>query len=276
LRALAKCHLLAILALAAVYWGAVRGLVVGGAPDYVMANVVAETLALCIGVYTDKLLATWIAALLAAGLAVAGIVTMARQGDNRWVFFAVMIFVAPMCILVPPPRVLFPRFFYVSTVFYLVLLAYLIGRVWQRRPVVAAGALLAITAANCWQLAPFLRDGRGQYQEAIAYMVDHTEANTIEIGSDHDFRNLLILRFYSQYLPAGRAFDYHGEKEPTPPAPEWYIVHESAHDFAPASEFLYDERYRYRLAAVFPYAGLSGFNWAVYHLQREPESTTRH
>jgi hypothetical protein len=106
---------------------------------------------------------------------------------------------------------------------------------------------------------PFYRFGRGQYRAAIAFMAARTEGDVITVSSDHDFRNGMVLRYYATGL-RGHGHVRYIEAADTAGHPEWLLVHNlESPPKAPRC------RGDYALERVFPFYGLSGWNWIVYH-----------
>jgi len=128
---------------------------------------------------------------------------------------------------------------------------------------IVAGALALAVAGNAVPVARLLRDGRGHYREAIAFMESRTAGREVTVGSDHDFRNGKVLGFHAahmdlpvpvRYLPAGEAVE----------APAWYLLHRMELGPAVAPAVTGPRGRTYRYAATFPHAGLSGWTWLVY------------
>jgi hypothetical protein len=267
LAGLASCHAVPLAFLAALYWIDVRHIVIGGGPPYVITDVLAESLALAVGAPAVEPL-VGVGALVALAVAMAGILFLWQSGSDLWVFFVGVIFLAPALLLLPArPEYLNPRYFYVIIVALLVLASYVLGRVdrWDRAGLPAFVGLVALfLLGNAAALYDFLTHGRGQYRAAVEYMAANSPPGVIQVTSDHDFRNPMLLKYYSSFLPAGREFGYHSMSTPPADPPEWLILHSEQPEVR-FHRHVADERgNRYSLARVFPYAGLSGFHWALY------------
>ncbi len=73
----------------------------------------------------------------------------------------------------------------------------------------------------------------------------------------------MVLAYYAARAPEGKAFVYFSESRRDDP-PIWFLRNDFAQppDLAPA--IVGPGERRYTLAGVFPYAGLSGWNWMLY------------
>lgn len=263
LRAVACCHLLPLGFLAALYLADLQYMILGGGPPYSLEDVVAETLALAVGGTSANAL-FGLAALTAT---VVALVLLWRARSDLWIFFAAVIFGSPMLLLVAQrPAYLHVRYFYVNIVLFLVLCSYLLGRIYRlgsRGQLAFAVALVLFIAGNVSNVYDFARFGRGQYLAAVQHMSAHSAEPVLVVESDHDFRNEMLLRYYAAYLPPDRQIDYHSQSALDSKAPEWVILHSQAVHYVPPRTFDLRKAH-YVLSGTFPYAGLSGFHWALY------------
>ena len=102
---------------------------------------------------------------------------------------------------------------------------------------------------------------------ALISIARQTEGEAISIGSDHDFRNKMIVDYYSRYLPPGKKVAYvPGTGTRPEAAPEWLIVHRLGADppSPPAPRFLLPNGSGYVFKEVFPSSTPSGFWWFLY------------
>lgn len=266
---LARPHAPVALVLAALWWVDLRRLFVGGDTPYSLPRVVRSTVALALGAPESGWLAT---SALAGGVAafLVGLVVLHREGADEWVFFLVAILLSPACqLLLDPPRVLYERFFLLPVALLLLLVALSFDRLLAGRAAARLLALVmlgAILAGNAWLAAALLARGRGNYTAAIRFIAERSTADVITVGSDYDFRNGLVLDHYSRLMPPGRQLSYLPERQWPPGGPEWFLFHVFAEDEPPPAAFVAAGR-RYRLAAVFPYARLSGWSWYLFRRQ---------
>jgi len=263
------CHALPLAVFAALYWLDIRHIQHGAGPEAGLWTVLGQLAALVLG-FSQGALFGAIAAAVCTAVAAAGIFTLRADGSRIWVFFAVTLFAAPAVVVaVRAPD--FPywteRHFLVCVPFLLLLAASLLARASRRGRAGAAlaAALLALyLAGNALHTADFLRLGRGHYAEAVAYMLERDPEPELTVGSDHDFRNSMLLAFHARALPAGRSLAYLAKDAWPADGPRWLIVHSLAQDYAPAPSYVWAGRVEYELARHFPYAGVSGWHWALY------------
>ncbi len=251
-----------------------RFLVVGGGPPYELPVVLRRLSDATLGLPGGT--SSWIAVLVLA-LAVLEIVRMARESDPEWTFFATVLLVGPAVVLaLTRPPVLAPRYFLVAVPFLLLLLARAVSRFGRRGRVpafLAAGAVAAFLAGNSGLVSHLLVYGRGTYREAIAFVLDQSPAGTVTVGSDNDFRNAVVLEYHAAHVAGGERLLYLPEAEWTAAGPEWGILHRFEDD-PPGPPFVdAPSGRRYLLVRVFPYAGLSGWDWYLYRL--EPPGSPR-
>ncbi|HVW01985.1 MAG TPA: hypothetical protein VHB77_16650, partial [Planctomycetaceae bacterium] len=85
------------------------------------------------------------------------------------------------------------------------------------------------------------------------------------LGSDFDFRNRMVLSYYVPRLDANRRIDYIDQSRRRADPPEWMLVHNLDRHAQPAADYIDPASGApYRLQRYYPYAGLSGWSWAVY------------
>ncbi len=162
---------------------------------------------------------------------------LVRSRDLRWVYFLVVILVGPAAVLlVSRPEYLAPRYFLVAVPFLLWLTA--AGAVRIARTGRAGFSLVAVLAVlflagNGVYVARLLRDGRGQYREAIAFIVRSEPGPVATVGSDHDFRNATVIGRLLPGLPGAARFRYVQAGEWSDASPSWVLVHHFAEDPVP-------------------------------------------
>ena len=95
-------------------------------------------------------------------------------------------------------------------------------------------------------------------------MAERSPGGRIVVGSDQDFRNGIVLRFYARLLAPGKSLDYRERTRWPAGGPEWIVTHRRFRPIRPLPEIAFDGAGRYQLVADFDHAGISGFYWAVY------------
>ena len=167
--------------------------------------------------------------------------------DDR-LFFAIAVFLAPLATVtafaIPHAH---PRYFFIASLFALPLVASFIVRL----RILGVALLLAWLIVMGFRLAPFLRDGRGHYYDALELMARQS-GGTARISGTYDFGNARIVAFYARYLPDDLRAEY--GKEPA----EWFLVH----SFDPGAQS--PEVVGYREVQRFRHGGFSGWTWMVY------------
>ena len=258
-----------IVLLLAFYFVAIRGMEVGGGPKYQVTPLLIKTASYMLGGPASGA-AAGIAALLAVAAIYVVLVYLMFEGDDRWIFYAVVI-VAPLgliAILLPVP--LSVRYFIITVATSLVLLSSGYAAL-LRRGVAARGmglTLLAVfVAGNAVNTGNLLRFGRGQYLAALRFMEKNSDGREVVITSDHGFRNGMLVNYYKRYLERPDCTQY---MERVPSGAEWLILHRF--DLTKQPERVTDiYGNNYKLVSIYRYSDLSGWNWLLYHnLNRLP------
>ncbi|MGI9307765.1 MAG: hypothetical protein ACR2P6_00805, partial [Gammaproteobacteria bacterium] len=115
------------------------------------------------------------------------------------------------------------------------------------------------------QLAEF---GKGDYATAVDYLYESANGKPFTVGSDFDFRNKALLDFYSRYREDTARLAYVKLEELNERAPEYFLDHSTSQTFQPAASMRLDSGVSYDLVKHYPFAGLSGWHWALY--KRDP------
>jgi hypothetical protein len=255
-----------------------RFIAVGGGEKNSIWMVIAQATSAAFGGPIEGLATVWIS--VAIGLvALVALFLLYRTGTDLWVPMAVGIFIVPaLILLVARPQAPYPRYFLVSMLFLQLLISWLLGWIYQRPYGKAAYVLVIalIISGNAVLTARLLTNGRGGYEAAVRYMLDQTFSERVFVASDHDFRNKTVLAFYfARVGDGGRASYYDFGKWP-PEGPEWIVFHAFTQEYSPDKSINDDQGHTYELARVFPYAGLSGFHWALYHNTNRPTNAPLH
>ncbi len=273
-----RCHLLPIAFGGWLYAINVRHMVNGGGPIDPLADVLSQTLSLTVGGPYSGWPMT-LQALLALLLVVLAIWKIAGTRDRRWVFFTLIIFVMPALLLIVVNRSeIYPRYFVISQAFATLALGLMLAEVWQRSGRwrgISACLLVLIVSGNLWHVERLARLGRGNYRATLAWMFEQSGSGPLFVGSDHDFRNQMLLSFHQQFFER-RIVYFDGQHWP-PNGQDWFIAHRIEEGTEFAQQISPNRQTEYRLKRVVPYAGLSGWEWAIYRradLATEADSGT--
>lgn len=272
---LARLHAAPLLGFAWLYWVDLRRLSVGSGPPPDAAWLLSRVFGFGFGLPVWRQ-AGWLYAALGAALLLLGLERLRRQGDGLWWLFLITILLAPMAAIGAfRPDVVAVRYFLIGIALALLLLAYALAdalRAGGWRRVAAVVMLLAFAVGNGVHTGRFLALGRGGFRAALRMMAERTPGPRVEVGSDHDFRNGSVLRFYARELPPGKTLDYRSHKRWPPGGPEWLVIHrqERPEQVQPTLSLRPGERYA--LVAEFDHAAISGFYWAVYRNAAAPSS----
>ncbi len=268
IRALAAIHLPPLAVLGFLYAAYVHGLKIGGGPHYTVFHVTREAAALAVGA-PETGIPAYLGLAAAVLIAALGIMRLARQKDDIWIFHLCVLLLAPaLVLLVEKPEVLYFRYFIVCFPFFYLLAARLLAEAWAKPPGARAVAAVLLSLFLVGQAAysvRFHRYGRGGYFKALKFVAANTRGPAIVVGSSDDYVNCKVLTYYSQFLPKDRGL-YYVDRENLPrDPPEWFFVDVHEPGAKPEKALRIPLGHDYRFVAAFRYSGFSGFDWFVYH-----------
>jgi hypothetical protein len=250
-----------VAAFGAFYLGFLRGITVGGGARQGIGPPLRRALAVVAGLPLDLPMVLLLVVVL--GVTAVGLWVLARRGSDLWVLFVVGIVVSPIVLAVVQPTNLYmERYFLVSMLLWLLLLARVLAWLVARGGPARAAALLVLAlfgVANGARIAGLLDRGRGDYQAALRYMVSHTTGDVTRIASDHDFRNRLVVEYFGPRMSKPVRYVSRADQSPT----QWYLMQKSAGETPPLARIAVP-RGTYRLVGTYPTAMLSGLTWFVY------------
>jgi hypothetical protein len=255
-----------------LYFIDLRHLQIGGGDAIPIWTVIAQAISVAFGGPLGGA-ATVAVALAVSFVGVLALVLLYRTGSDLWVPMLTGILIVPVVVeVVTRPRSPYPRYFLVSMLLLQLLISWFLGWLWRWRAgkVVCVLALAIMLGGNAVLTARLLQYGRGDYEAAVRYMLEQTVGDRVTIASDHDFRNKTVLAFYLARIGDGGRAGYYDYGNWPPEGPEWVVLHNFDQHFSPASGIKDDHGNTYEFVRVFPYAGLSGFNWALYHNANRP------
>lgn len=259
-------HLLPWLGFVAYYFGFIREMEIGGGPDNPLAGVLAEVAAYLLGFPVSTGL-TMALPLLLSLIGVAGHLMIRNGGWRLVVCYGLLIFATPVIgILFGKFTLLFPRYFLANAAFALVLAGYGLTRLWLRGGLLRIAVMVALGCfmmGNAVHVSRLLHDGRGQYRAALRDIAARTASNEITIGSDHDFRNYVLVDYY-RGVTAPKTLTYHPNDQPPPWGVEWLLLHRLDGQPPPPALIADGRGIRYARQQVYPHAALSGWDWFIY------------
>ncbi len=270
--AFANRHCVPVAFITLYYFTAVRGMTIGGTNEETVQSVASSALALIWGLPAGEIAG---ALALAWSLVVFALElnSLRREKSDLWIFYlgAILIFPAAFMVLFPP-WALFPRYFLVSVTFFSLLAARFLARCFNHGvagKIFALALMTLILTGNGTRILRYLRVGKGHYLEAVRYLAENTKGSQIMLGSNQDLRSTIPLEFYSRYLPSGKKFIYLPVSDWPKQSPEWYLFHRQDETPVPDPKIGLSYRYHFDRVRIFPYYGLSGFEWILYHRSSE-------
>jgi hypothetical protein len=261
----------------AFYLVSLRGMDVGGGPPDAVTNVLARLVSMGLGGPALGLaMLPWLIG--AALLFGAGSWLLAKEPGEMWVFFTVAVVGSPALFLLglalrPGDRFLFERYFLIPFAFFLVLSAYVLGTLWRTalerryamvRRIAALLVLIALLAGNLWHVRAFVRAGRGEFHEALPWLVAHDQNAVVTVTGDHDFRVRKYFEFYVRYLNDRREMRYLGKDELPADGADWLLIHRENERDPPGPIERDAKGNTYRLAQAYPSRGRGCWGWFVY------------
>jgi hypothetical protein len=121
---------------------------------------------------------------------------------------------------------------------------------------------------------PLFQYGRGNYQGILAEISNQSSGNVLSIGSDHDFRNKMLLSFYQRFIPRHQSLHYIHQQFWNVDPPEWIILHKTDRSFEPEPFISTWDQHIYKLTKSERSSEESGFSWFLYHNTRMNRSSS--
>ena len=265
---LAALYALPAASFLALYFFFICHMAIGGGDSFAYGDVFRRASAVLVGAPDGQLWGS-AALLLYITVVIAGTWLLYCTGDDSWTFYPLALLVFPLLMLaVTRPQVLYFRYFVICFPFFYLLCGTLLGMLCRSRTTgyrwAAAALIIFIAAGHATRVIPLCTLGRGNYSAALAYIAARTPGPVIRIGSDHDYRNGMLLSFYSRYLTDGKKLQYVNQELMPVKRPEWIITHSQEHAYLPQTVLGLEQTGVYRLVKRYPYADDSGWNWYVY------------
>lgn len=240
---------------------------VGGGPHLQAWLVACDTLSMPCGASLPESLSLPFAVMFSC-LLLMGLRQLRGAANLEVVSLATLLIIAPAVLYgLAPEGLVYPRHFLVSLTLLIPVAG--IGLVssfqGELRAIRLAGgiALVAWCLGNGTELVRFWTNGRGQYQAAIQHLLTPVPGRPVNVGSDFDFRNGMVLGFYLVRLNPPQPLQYVPQQFWGQHRLDWLIAHDQSRDpeFTREIEVLGQV---YVLDGVFPFAGPVGWHWATY------------
>ncbi len=257
-----------VLALLGLAWVDLRFLERGGGPESTVGEALRRLGRYTLGLPGGGL--DWIAVpfLLAAAWQV---VALRRERNASWTFFATVAMGGPLvALLAPSGSYVAARYFLCAVPFLLMLVAMALCDAASRLHAPAWAAPLAallVAAPSALPVSRLLRDGRGRYEEAIAFIEARSRGPSVRVSSDHDFRNGVVLEYHAARMQLRHPLDYVTLGRSGSP-PEWVLIHRLEGEQPPTSRIGLPGGAEYELAGTFAASGPSGWTWFAFARRR--------
>lgn len=263
----AQCFGVPIMFLGCLYAFVIRHFVIGAGPPYKLIDVLVKTLSYAGGGPAAGPVAVMVS-VITAGLLLWAIVWLRRQGRSEWIFYLIVIFLSPVVLLaVKCPDVLFVRYFLISIAFGFIAISHLMADLCRRGHLAKMWVsilLLLFLVGNGVNVYRLFKYGRGSYLEGLRYMADHALGEVITMGSDHDFRNGMLVEYYNRYLSPGKRITYIPQHQYPAQGPTWMISHRIGNPGKISPIIVNHHGNTYKLVKTLPYSDLSGWHWFLY------------
>ena len=192
-----------------------------------------------------------------------------RKGDREWSFYGSVLLLAPaLAVVLSGARYFNYRYVLVCVPFYYLVVSRLLAKAWRSEARIyhhlALLIIVLLIVGQASRLAPFFRLGRGNYRPVLAEMAQTSPGAVITVGSDNDFRNKILLEFYSRFLAEGKTLRYIDQPFWTNEPPEWIIMHSLDETVTPDPWISTADGRRYDLIRSERFSGNSGMSWFLY------------
>jgi hypothetical protein len=249
-----------------------RGMAIGGGdhnnPFLEMSRGIVYLLGLPLSAVSSKVAVL----ILFATVTLIGAYLFWRDKKNPWSFFVAVLLLAPLTIIVVTrPKIYYFRYLVITFPFFYLVLSFIFGKLFRtgrKGFYLVLGVLCLYLIGQAHHLLPLFKQGRGNYQAILAEISNGSSGNILTIGSDHDFRNKMLLTFYQRFLPDRQTLRYMDQQRWNIETPEWIIIHSTDISFEPKPFVMVSNQRIYELTRSERSSGNSGFSWFLYHLSR--------
>lgn len=245
----------------------VRDMVVGGGSPTKNWDVITQAATLLFG-FPENVFFGGLGVLCLIAVIVAGSYTLYRNRDQQWPFFGLVLVVTPtLMLMVARPEPLYVRYLILCFPFFYLLLSYLLCQGYRVSKTARAGVIAAVAlmlGGQTYKLVSLIELGRGSYRAALARILDNSPEGVVRIGSDHDFRNRVLVDFYAPPLARSHTIRYIPRAEWNREQPDWILTHSGEASDQPPPDIAVPGVGVYHFVAAYRFSGLSGWNWFLY------------
>jgi hypothetical protein len=258
-----------------LYLEFVRELVAGGASNVPIMVTVQDVFSWTTGMPNEMMFAS-AAMVVVVGLATLELIGRGREGSYQWIVLPSVALIAPLgtLLMAKEDGLLSARFFLIGVAFVLLYAGRGLARLHARGGGASASATLVLVvfvSGNAVREVRFVRGGgRGQYLEAVQFVAENSP-QTFWMGSDMDFRNGNVLRYYRRFVRPGQVMRYRQDAPSHAQGPDWFLVHTIMYPEWGAALPRPSTQLRggqYAFVRTFPHFGPSGFTWHLYARRR--------
>lgn len=263
-----KFHLPPLAFLLGWYVFFLRKIFFGGGAIYETRLVIGRASALLLGL-PDAPGFREVAIGVSLGLVVCGCWVLARENRTLAVFFASALVLSPALMLfLSNPKFLYFRYFVVGFPFFFLLVARWVCLSYRSLPAMTRWVpvtlvVLILTGQVCRDFR-LVTLGRGQYSAAVQYLGEQSSQGEIWVGTDHFFRNSVVLRYYAARVGLAGELRLIEEQDWAEHEPEWIFTHSQDPGHQPPERFGVAAVGNSRLLKTFGFARDSGWSWFVY------------
>lgn len=280
LATLALWHALPLAAMAVLYSGFLRGMIIGGGPESLLFATVCQAVSLLAGGPAVLPGSAIVAGVLATIAALCLAQVCRRAADEAALFLLAVVLVPAAVIAAAPIPHYAVRYLLVPSISLMVLFGRELTELFARagrlpaarllRSVMAA-VVVAAAAGNLARDAVLIARGRGAYVATLDWMrsASADPQGVITCYSNHEFRNRLLVAYHSTSIPGGRYRLFDADALP-PGGAEWYILIDSRHGGVGKERIADRHGNPYRLVRSVRSGGLSPSHWHVYRRESMP------
>lgn len=183
------------------------------------------------------------------------------------------IIIAPAAVLLLTGHsIVYPRYFLIPIAFALLLVSDRFAYWWRsggfNRAIVVLLLIVAGIGNSAWT-ASLLDHGRGNYSATLQWMAQRSQNQSATIGSDHDFRNGMVIGYYLNRLwPGDPPLRYVPLPQFPPQGTDWLIRHNFEGDPPFDRQQIDPFGNRYQLERIDQNRSLTGWNWWIFRRQK--------